>query len=152
MSGIRFICTNCGRRTTRPDRGHQSGLRRKRLGCDYCGSGMLFELMEDYYPAPGAAFFVCDQKGLVLGCGRGAFELTGLRDEKAFGRDVREVLGLQPDDGTDPVGTALEWGVRQLGKAASIHADGDLPARVTLDCLPAYDDDGGVLLVLTPAG
>lgn len=113
---------------------------------------MLFELMDDYYPAPNAAFFVADQRGVTLGCGRGSFELTGLKDERAFGRDIREVLGLQADDGTDIVATALEWGVRVLGKSASIHADGDLPARVVVDCLPAYDDDGGVLLVLTPSG
>lgn len=108
--------------------------------------------MDDYYPAPNSAFFVADQRGTLLGCGRGSFELTGLRTERVIGRDIREVLGLQADDGADIVGTVIEWGVRQLGRPASIHADGDLPARVVADCLPAYDDDGGVLLVLTPSG
>ena len=28
--------------------------------------------------------------------------------------------------------------------------EGDLPARATADLFPAYDDDGGMLLVLTP--
>jgi PAS domain-containing protein len=112
---------------------------------------MLFELLDDYYPAPGAAMFVLDQRGRVLGCGRGSFELTGLRDERAIGRDANELLGLQAADGADIIGTVTEWGVRQLGKPATIEAEGDLPARVVVDCFPAYDDDGGVLLVLTPS-
>lgn len=112
---------------------------------------MLFELLDDYYPAPAAAMFVCDQSARVLGCGRGSFQLTGLRDERAIGRDVRELLGLRADDGADIVGTVLEWGVRQLGKPANIAAEGDRPARVIVDCFPGYDTDGGVLLVLTPS-
>lgn len=112
---------------------------------------MLFELLDDYYPAPNAAIFVCDQAGRVLGCGRGSFELTGLRDERAIGRDATELLGLRSDDGTDILGTVREWGVRQLGKPASIAAEGDRPARVVVDSFPAYDPDGGVLLVLTPS-
>ncbi len=47
-------------------------------GCAKCGFAFLFELLDDYYPAPDAAFFVCDQEGRVIGCGRGSFELTGL--------------------------------------------------------------------------
>jgi len=63
---------------------------------------------------------------------------------------VREVLGLVFDDGEDPVDTVLEWGVRKLAKPVAVHAEGDLPARATADLFPAYDDDGGLLLVLTP--
>jgi PAS domain-containing protein len=112
---------------------------------------MLFELLDDYYPAPNAALFVLDAEARVLGCGRGSFELTGLRDERAIGRDARDLLGLVADDGADLIGTVIEWGVRQLGKPAGIEAEGDRPARVVVDCFPAYDDDGGVLLVLTPS-
>lgn len=112
---------------------------------------MLVELLEDYYPAPHAAMFVLDQRGRVLGCGRGSFELTGLKDERAIGRDATELLGLQTADGADIIGLVREWGVRQLGKPATIEAEGDLPARVVVDCFPAYDEDGGVLLVLTPS-
>jgi hypothetical protein len=32
----------------------------------------------------------------------------------------------------------------------SVNAEGDLPAEATADVFPAYDDDGGLLLVLTP--
>jgi PAS domain-containing protein len=115
-------------------------------------------------PAPGAAFFTCDQQGRVLDLGKGAFELTGLKDEQVIGRPVRDVLGLEwidqdgggdaaavdVDDQTDPIETTLEWGVRSLGKRVAVNAEGDLPTEAVADLFPAYDDDGGLLLVLTP--
>ena len=74
-----------------------------------------------------------------------------MRTEQAIGRPVREVLGLHFDDGADPVGTALEWEVRVKGKPVSVNAEHDLSARAVADLFPAYDDEeGGVLLVLTP--
>ena len=96
--------------------------------------------------------------------GKGGFELTGLKDEQVIGRPVQEVLGLQwvdqgdggntadvNDDGvTDPIETTLEWGVRSLNKRVHVNAEGDLPADAVADLFPAYDDDGGMLLVLTP--
>src|SRR5919202_1869692 len=106
-----FICPNCGNRSTATDR--SAGFRNQPKGCSKCGFGFLFELLDDYYPAPNAAFFVCDQEGRVIGCGRGARELTGLSDEKVIGRPVNEVLGLSFDGGDDHVSTVLEWGVRQ---------------------------------------
>ena len=51
---------------------------------------------------------------------------------------------------TDPIETTLEWGVRSLGKRVHVNAEGDLPADAVADLFPAYDDDGGLLLVLTP--
>ena len=145
-----FICPNCGARTTATDR--TAGFRREPKGCARCGFGFLFELLDDYYPAPDAAFFVCDREGRVIGCGRGSFELTGLDDERVIGRSVREVLGLDfGGDDKDVVGTVLEWGVRALNKPVTVNAEGDLPAQAVADLFPAYDDDGGLLLVLTPA-
>jgi hypothetical protein len=65
---------------------------------------------------------------------------------------VRDVLGLDFDgDESDVVGTVLEWGVRALNKPVTVNAEGDLPARAVADLFPAYDDDGGLLLVLTPS-
>src|ERR1700754_3843989 len=108
-----FICPNCGNRTSETDR--TAGFSRPPKGCAKCGFGFLFELLDDYYPAPNAAFFVCDREGRVIGCGRGSFELTGLDDERVIGRSVNEVLGLDFGTGEeDPVGTVLEWGVRAL--------------------------------------
>ena len=64
-----FICPNCGRRTTETDR--NAGFRKQARGCTNCGFGFLFELLDDYYPAPNAAFFVCDNEGRVIGTGKG---------------------------------------------------------------------------------
>lgn len=145
-----FICPNCGTRTNETER--TAGFRRTPKGCARCGFGFLFELLDDYYPAPDAAFFVCDRKGRVIGCGRGSFELTGLDDERVIGRSVNEVLGLDfGDESQNVVETVLEWGVRALNKPVTVRAEGDLPARAVADLFPAYDDDGGLLLVLTPA-
>ena len=143
-----FICPNCGRRTTETDR--NAGFRKQARGCTNCGFGFLFELLDDYYPAPNAAFFVCDSEGRVIGTGKGSFELTGLREESIIGRTANEVLGLQFEGGDDVVARVLEWGVRQLEKPVQVNAEGDLPAKAKADLFPAYDDDGGMLLVLTP--
>jgi PAS domain-containing protein len=148
-----FICPNCGNRELSADR--TAGFSTRPKGCSKCGFGFLFELLDDYYPAPNAAFFVCDQKARVIDAGRGSFELTGLTDEDVIGRPVKEVLGLrwqQASDNGDPIETSLEWGVRSLGKKVSVNAEGDLPAEAVADVFPAYDDDGGLLIVLTPEG
>ena len=98
-----FICPNCGQRSA-TDR--QQGSATSPRGSK-CGFGFLFELLDDYYPAPNAAFFVCDQNGRIIGCGRGSRELTGLSDEKVMGREVREVLGLDFEGG--PTTSAPSW-------------------------------------------
>lgn len=143
-----FICPNCGHRSTASDR--RRGFTREARGCPKCGHSFLFELMDDYYPAPGAAFFATDQQGRLIHCGRGAFELTGLDDERVIGRTAADVLGLAFEDGTDHVAQALEWGVRVQSKPVRVHAEGDFPVEATADLFPAYDDDGGLLIVLTP--
>ena len=63
---------------------------------------------------------------------------------------AKDVLGLRFASGDDAVATVLEWGVRQLGKEVEVNAEGDIPAKAKADLFPAYDDDGGMLLVLTP--
>ena len=159
-----FICPNCGHREVSAER--TAGFSARPKGCSKCGFGFVFELLDDYYPAPNAAFFVCDQQARVIDAGRGSFELTGLTDEDVIGRPVQEVLGLEwraESSGderresnvatdTDPISTSLEWGVRSLGKRVSVNAEGDLPAEAVADVFPAYDDDGGLLIVLTPEG
>lgn len=157
-----FICPNCGNREVSGNR--RAGFSSRPKGCSKCGFGFVFELLDDYYPAPGAAFFVLDQDARVLDVGKGGFELTGLKDEQVIGRPVRDVLGLEWIDSgeggeaadadghgvADPIETSLEWGVRSLGKRVAVHAEGDLPAEAVADVFPAYDEDGGLLLVLTP--
>jgi PAS domain-containing protein len=143
-----FICPNCGNRLISSERTAGFGGRPK--SCPKCGFGFLFELLDDYYPAPTAAFFVCDGDARVIGAGRGARELTGLGDTDVIGRPVREVLGLEFENGSDHIGTALEWGVRVLDKQVTVHAEGDRAEPAKADIFPAYDEDGGLLLVLTP--
>jgi hypothetical protein len=141
-----------------------AGFTSRPKSCPKCGFGFLFELLDDYYPAPDAAFFTCDQQGRVIDIGKGGFELTGLKDEDVIGRPVQDVLGLRwveegeggetadidGDGRTDPIETTLEWGVRSLRKKVEVRAEGDLPASAVADIFPAYDDDGGLLIVLTP--
>ena len=62
------------------------------------------------------------------------------------------MLGLRFEGGDDHVATALEWGVRVLNKKVEVNAEGDLPAQAMADLFPGYDDDGGLLVVLTPKG
>jgi hypothetical protein len=157
-----FICPNCGNRELSSER--TAGMSTRARSCSKCGSSDLFELLDEYYPAPDAAFFLCDQQGRLLDVGKGGFELTGLKDEEVIGRQVKDVLGLDwIDEGgggetadadgdglADPLETVLEWGVRSLGKRVAVNAEGDLPAQAVADLFPAYDDDGGLLLVLTP--
>ncbi len=144
-----FICPNCGDRTVSSERTVGFGNRPK--GCSQCGFGFLFELLDDYYPAPNAAFVVCDADARVLGAGRGVRELTGLGEQDVVGQPVREILGLEFSNGDDHIGTALEWGVRVLEKDVVVNAPGDRPEPARADIFPAYDEDGGLLLVLTPA-
>ncbi len=144
-----FICPNCKRRSV--DHDGLENLTNEAVGCAKCGFGFLFELLDDYYPAPNAAFFIADQNGRLIGTGRGARELTGLGDEDVIGRPVKEVLGLEWQNGDrDHIGTALEWGVRVLDKPVVVHAEGDRPEPAKADIFPAYDEDGGLLIVLTP--
>ncbi len=143
-----FICPHCGNRSMGTSR--NAGFRREARGCGRCGFAYLFELLDDYYPAPTAAFFACDRSGRIVDCGRGSFELTGLRTESAIGRPLVEALALQFADGVDAVATALEWEAKVAGKAVTF-GPGREPA--VADIFPAYDDEeGGVLVVLTPSG
>jgi hypothetical protein len=64
--------------------------------------------------------------------------------------DGGETADTNGDGLTDPIETSLEWGVRSLGKRVSVNAEGDLPADAVADVFPAYDEDGGLLIVLTP--
>jgi hypothetical protein len=143
-----FICPNCGDRSISTER--TAGFKDRARACSKCGFGFVFELLDDYYPAPNAAFFLLDQQARLIGTGRGARELTGLGDLDVIGRSVQDVLQLEFENGEDHVGTALEWGVRVLDKTVVVHAEGDRAESAKADIFPAYDDDGGLLLVLTP--
>lgn len=145
-----YICPNCGHRTAELDR--NIAFTHERKGCEKCGFAFLFELLDDYFPAPDAAFFVCDREGRIIGCGRNSFALTGLEEEEVIGQPVERVLGLtfHRDNGDDPVATVLEWGVRALEVPVTVGGQRDVAAEARADMFPAYDGEGGLLLVLTP--
>jgi hypothetical protein len=53
-------------------------------------------------------------------------------------------------DGKNPVQLALDWGVRRLGEQLEVRTRAGSRKPVTADVFPAYDDDGGLLVGLTP--
>ena len=144
-----YICPNCKERSIDVDGYEEFSARAP--ACHRCGFGFLFELMDDYYPAPNAGLVVCDQEGRVLAAGRGVFELSGLGESELLGRDVVDAFGLAGfKDGQNPAALALEWGVRRLGEPLELQTKSGIRKRVTGDFFPALDDDGGLLVVLAP--
>jgi hypothetical protein len=140
-----FICPNCKRRSVDLD-GYE-GFSEQAVACHICGFGFLFQLLEDYYPAPDTGFVVCDRDGRVLATGHGVFELTGFQDSDVMGRDVAEAFEISD---VSPIATVREWGVRKLGQSLEIRTRAGLTKAVTADFFPAYDEDGGLLVALTP--
>jgi len=143
-----FICPNCKERSIDIDR--KEGLYDEAVACHHCGFGFLFELLDDYYPAPGTGLVVCDRNGRILAAGRGVFELTGWGEADLLGADVVDALALSGFDAErNPAQLALEWGVRRLDEKLELRTRGGLTKPVTGDFFPAYDDDGGLLVALT---
>jgi PAS domain-containing protein len=146
-----FICPNCKQRSIDHD-GLQE-IDNVPVSCERCGFGFLFELMDDYYPAPNTGFVVCDREGRILGAGRGVFELCGYREQELLGANVLERLGLNGWNGDQsPAALALEWGVRRLGEKLELRTRAAQTKAVTVDFFPAYDEDGGLLVAITPRG
>jgi PAS domain-containing protein len=144
-----YICPNCKQRSVDHD-GLQE-LDNVPVACERCGFGFLFELMDDYYPAPNAGFVVCDANARILATGRGVFELTGYSEGELLGSDVVERLGLTGfDPDRNPAKLALEWGVRRLGEKLRLRTRAGNEKDITADFFPAYDTDGGLLVALNP--
>lgn len=140
-----FICPNCKERSI--DLDGREGFSSQAAQCRSCGFGFLFELLEDYYPAPETGLVVCDRDARVLAVGRGVFEVTGYRDGDLIGREVVDALGLSD---ASQIEVVREWGVRKLGQELELRTSAGIAKRVTADLFPAYDDDGGLLIALTP--
>ena len=142
-----FICPNCKQRSV--DHDGREGLTQQAVACQRCGFGFLFELMDDYYPAPETGFLVCDQSGRVLAAGRGVFELTGYKEGELLGTNLVERLALNGfPEGQNPADLALEWGVRRLDERLELRTRSGQQKAVTADFFPAYDEDGGLLVAL----
>ena len=144
-----FICPRCAWRGNRLST--TEGFSDRPVGCANCGFGFLFELMDDYFPSPLAGIFVCDQQGRILAFGLGADTVSGFDEDELLGVPITEALELRADgEAADHVATAIEWGVRVMGKPMTLrHAEGEV-RPVTGDFFPALDDDGGLLAVFTP--
>jgi PAS domain S-box-containing protein len=140
-----YICPKCKLRTVDVDA--REGFSTDAPACHHCGFGFLFELMDDYYPGPNTGLLVCDQEGRVLAIGDGVFELTGYREADLIGRAVTEIVVADPN----PVAVALEWGVRRIGERAELTTRAGIQKPVVADLFPALDDDGGLLVALSPA-
>ncbi len=143
-----FICPNCRQRVLDEDR--RDGLSHQPVGCASCGFGFLFELLEDYYPRPGAGMIVCDDDSRVLALGRGIFELTGYQERDLLGKEITQAIGLGGFNGQNPVEVAVEWGVRQLDQPLTLRTRSGSTRDVMADVFPAYDEDGGLLIALAP--
>ena len=144
-----FICPNCGDRSISTER--TAGFQDRARACKKCGFGFLFELLDDYYPAPNAASSCSTSRARLIGTGRGRARAHRARRPRRDRRArCRTCSSLEFENGDDHIGTALEWGVRVLDKPVVVHAEGDRPEPAKADIFPAYDDDGGLLLVLTP--
>jgi hypothetical protein len=122
-----YICPRCKERSVDIDA--REGFSRDAPACRHCGFGFLFELLDDYYPAPDTGMVVTDQERRVLAIGRGVFELTGFGEPDLIGRDV--VDALQFSD-AKPVDLAREWGVRRLSQRLGFTKQED-PVKIERD-------------------
>ena len=143
-----FICPNCRRRSLDDD-GFE-GLTGRPVACTSCGFGFLFEIMDDYYPAPGTGFVVCNKDGRIIATGQGFFELTGYREADILGQDVMAALFEFEDNGPTPAALALEYGVRRFDKKLNLRTRAGVRKIVRADFFPAYDEDGGLLVAVAP--
>jgi hypothetical protein len=142
-----FICPKCARREQSSDRhvAHQP------KGCSKCGFGFMFELLEDYYAGPMTALIVCDRERRIIAAAYGAQPVTGFTEKDLLGHEVIARLRMGNFPKGDPAATSLEWGVRVLDVSCTYRPAGlDTDKPATADFFPAYDDDGGLLLALTP--
>ena len=119
------------------------------VGCDKCGFGYLFEILEDYFPPRDAGLVTCDRDARVLSCGNGVFELTGYSEGDVLGKPLRDAFGLSGSaDDSDPISVVLEWGVRQLDQHMTLRHRSGIAKPVRVDLFPAYDEDGGLMASL----
>jgi PAS domain S-box-containing protein len=126
------------------------GLTGRPIACTSCGFGFLFEMMDDYYPAPGTGFVVCNKEGRIIATGQGFFELTGYREGDVLGQEVMEALFEPEGNGPTPAALALEYGVRRFDQKLTLRTRAGVIKVVRADFFPAYDEDGGLLVAIAP--
>ncbi len=67
-----------------------------------------------------------------------------------IGQRVEQVLGLSLANGDDPVATGWSGACGNWRCRCRSSGERDVAATAQADMFPAYHDDGGLLLVLTP--
>src|SRR5437879_12178714 len=108
--------------------------------------------MDDHYPAPTTGLVTCDQEGRILAIGRGVFERSGWSEKEVLGADVVSAFGLAGfEEEKNPVKLSLEWGVRRQNEQLHLRTRGGQIKRIVGDFFPALDNDGALLVPLTPA-
>ena len=132
------------------DDDRREGLTHQPVACASCGFGFLFEIQDDYYPAPGTGLVVCDRNGRVIATGQGVFELTGYRESDLLGHDLMEMLFEPNGDERTPAALALEFGVRRFDQRLTLRTRAGVTKGVRADFFPAYDEDGGLLVAIAP--
>jgi PAS domain S-box-containing protein len=132
------------------DDDRREGLTHQPVACASCGFGFLFEIQDDYYPAPGTGLVVCDRNGRVIATGQGVFELTGYRESDLLGQDLMEMLFEPNGDERSPAALALEFGVRRFDQRLTLRTRAGVTKGVRADFFPAYDEDGGLLVAIAP--
>jgi PAS domain S-box-containing protein len=132
------------------DDDRREGLTHQPVACSSCGFGFLFEIQDDYYPAPGTGLVVCDRNGRVIATGQGVFELTGYRERDLLGHDLMEMLFEPNGDERSPAALALEFGVRRFDQRLTLRTRAGVTKGVRADFFPAYDEDGGLLVAIAP--
>ena len=88
-----FICPNCKQRSIDHDRLQE--IDNVPVTCDRCGFGFLFELMDDYYPAPTTGLVTCDQEGRILAFARSILRSAQAARNPVISRAVRRAFGVR---------------------------------------------------------
>ena len=144
-----FICPNCKQRSIDID--GAEGFSTDAVACHHCGFGFLFELLDDYYPAPATGFVVTRPGGRILAVGRGIFEITGWNEGDLLGADLSRASVSQASRRRRIPRRSRSSGA--CGASTRSSSCARAPGHVkpiTADFFPAYDDDGGLLVALTP--
>ena len=147
-----FICPNCKHRSIDHD-GLQE-IDNVPVACERCGFGFLFELMDDYYPAPNTGFVVCDQRGPDPRERPRRVRALRLPGAGAARRGRRRPVRAGAASRTSRIRRrSRSSGACGGSERSSSYARARASEKpVIADFFPAYDDDGGLLVALTPRG
>ena len=145
-----FICPNCKERSIDIDR--KEGMFDEAVACHHCGFGFLFELIDDYYPAPTTGLVTCDQDDRA----RRGHEVRRAREPQGrlVGDVIADLLVLGGLGGDVGEALRLEHARREPPAERAQHdqhrtGDGEQPHRPAAESLPASSHEGCILAART---